>query len=44
MDGTVETLTLEQWEKIFALNVTSIFLMSKYILAADAEKRLWADR
>lgn len=32
VDGTVETLTLEQWEKIFALNVTSIFLMSKYIL------------
>lgn len=32
VDGTVETLALEQWEKIFALNVTSIFLMSKYIL------------
>ena len=29
VDGTVETLALEQWEKIFALNVTSIFLMSK---------------
>lgn len=33
-DGTVETLSLEQWNQIFAVNVTSIFLMSKYILPA----------
>lgn len=32
VDGTVETLTLEDWEKIFSLNVTSMFLMSKYII------------
>ena len=32
VDGTVETLSLESWENIFALNVTSVFLMSKYIV------------
>lgn len=32
VDGTVETLSLESWEKIFALNVTSVFLMCKYIV------------
>ena len=32
VDGTVETLTLEAWQRIFAVNVTSVFLMSKYII------------
>ncbi|MGI5959696.1 MAG: SDR family NAD(P)-dependent oxidoreductase [Massiliimalia sp.] len=34
VDGTVESLSLEQWNEIFAVNVTSIFLMSKYIVPA----------
>lgn len=34
VDGTVETLTLEQWNEIYAVNVTSIFLMSKYLIPA----------
>lgn len=34
LDGTVESLTLEEWNRIFAVNVTSIYLMSKYIVPA----------
>lgn len=34
IDGTVETLSLEQWEQIFTVNVTSVFLMSKYLVPA----------
>jgi len=29
-DGTVETLTLEQWNKALSVNLTSAFLMCKY--------------
>lgn len=32
LDGTVETIALSEWKKIFALNVDSIFLMSKYLI------------
>lgn len=34
IDGTVETLTLEEWERIFTVNVTSVYLMSKYLIPA----------
>nr|WP_243152360.1 SDR family oxidoreductase [Pseudoflavonifractor sp. 524-17] len=34
LDGTVETLTLEQWNRIFAVNVTSVFLMCKHLIPA----------
>ncbi len=29
-DGTVETLTLEQWNEALAINLTGAFLMCKY--------------
>ena len=29
-DGTVETLSLEDWNKTFAVNLTAVFLMCKY--------------
>jgi len=31
-DGTVETLPLEEWNKAFAVNLTSAFLMCKYAI------------
>jgi NAD(P)-dependent dehydrogenase (short-subunit alcohol dehydrogenase family) len=31
-DGTVETLTLEQWENTLRINLTSMFLMCKYAI------------
>ena len=34
IDGTVETLSLEEWNQIFAVNVTSVYLMSKYLIPA----------
>lgn len=30
--GTVETLTEEEWDEVFAVNVRSIFLFSKYVV------------
>ena len=38
LDGTVESLSLEEWNRIFAVNVTSIYLMSKYIVPAMRKK------
>ena len=32
LDGTVESLSLDDWHRIFALNVDSLFLMSKYLI------------
>ena len=34
IDGTVETLSLEEWNRIFAVNVTSVYLMSKHLIPA----------
>src|SRR6187397_1892581 len=31
-DGTVETLTLEQWNEALAINLTGAFLMCKYAM------------
>lgn len=39
VDGTVETIALDDWKKIFALNVDSIFLMSKYIIPLMRKNR-----
>jgi NAD(P)-dependent dehydrogenase (short-subunit alcohol dehydrogenase family) len=33
-DGTVETLTLEDWNQALAVNLTSVFLMCKYAVPA----------
>ncbi len=32
VNGTVENLTLNEWEEVFALNVTSVFLMCKHFV------------
>ena len=34
IEETIENTTLEQWNRIFAINVTGMFLTSKYALLA----------
>ena len=37
--GTVEELTVEQWDKIMGVNVKGIFLMSKYVVPYMKEQK-----
>lgn len=41
VDGGVDTMTIEDWDKSFDTNVKGIFLACKYVVPQMKERKLW---